>query len=370
MKKIYYSFIYIIILLGFLASCKSDEKKEKPASLTEPANKTVEAKENPLHLSFTEVGKDKKYLLGDKIKITGTIDSFAPADTLVLFINNKEAARLTNTNNVFEWDTQHAHTGKNKIELEIYTENKRYKKEKNITLYSDLVPEEYGYKVKNVYKHDVHAYTQGLFYHKGYFYEATGLKGQSTVRKVKPETGEVLQSFAIPKDIFGEGITLFKNKIIQLSWNSGRGFVYDFENFKQLDEFTYGGEGWGLCNDEKYLYMTNGSAEVKIIEPETYSVIDRFEVFDDKGSVKYLNELEYIDGYIFANIYQYEKIVKFDPKTGQVIANIDLSDILPMNDYKSDTDVLNGIAYDNANKRLFVTGKNWPKLFEIELVKK
>ena len=362
---------YILILLIsviYISGCKSDEETSEKQNQGQ-TDKIEHNEQNPLTLTV-EKPSNENYIFGDNIKITGKVKNGFNQDTVILSINNKDVAVLTKENTSYTWDTKTGHTGKSIFEIELNRDNQRFRKQQFITVFSDKKPEEYTYKIKNVYKHDVQAYTQGLFYKNGFLYETTGLKGQSTVRKVKLETGEVLQSFAIPKDVFGEGITLYNNKIIQISWESGRGFVYDFKTFKQLDKFNYGGEGWGICTDDKHLFMTNGSAEVKVLEPETYSVVKTFEVYDNEGPVKYLNELEYIDGFIYANIYQYEKIVKFDPHTGKVAAYIDLSHILPMNDYKPDTDVLNGIAYDKDNKRLFVTGKKWPKLFEIELVKK
>ena len=358
----------IISVFIFTYGCKSDKENKDETKNNQPEN-IQNKEENPLSLKIEKQDK-KNYIFGDKIKITADVKGGYNNDTIILSVDDKDIAFLTKDNKTFVWDTKNGHTGRNSIEVELNKNNSRFRKQQFVTIYSGIIPEEYTYKIKNVYKHDVHAYTQGLFYYDGFLYEATGLKGESTVRKVKPETGDVIQSFAIPKDIFGEGITLFNNKIIQISWQAGKGFVYDFNTFKQIDEFTYGGEGWGITNDDKYLYMTNGSSEVKVLEPQTYSVVKTFEVYNDKGPVKYLNELEYIDGYIYANIYQYDNIVKFNPETGQVVANIDLSHILPMNDYTHNTDVLNGIAYDKDNKRLFVTGKLWPKLFEIELVKK
>ncbi len=270
----------------------------------------------------------------------------------------------------YVWNSSKAKTGTNIIKVIFKTKKSEFKAVREIILLSDIKPEMYSYKIKKTFKHDRAAYTQGFFYDKGFLYEATGLKGESTVRKVKLETGEVIQSFAISREVFGEGITQFDDKIVQLSWQAGIGFVYDFNSFKLIDEFSYSGEGWGIAYGEDKLFMTNGTNEIKILEKQSFSVIDKLEVYDDKAEVRYLNELEYIDGAIYSNIYQSEKIAKIDPTTGKVIAYIDLKRILQANDYKSDTDVLNGIAYDNKNKRLFVTGKKWPKVFEIELIKK
>ena len=348
-----------------IVSCKSDEKTDNDHIKN---NNTVHELENPLILKVNDA--KSKYVSGDIINISLEGSKINDSDTISLFVNSKKIAELNAINNSFDWDSKASKVGKNLIEVELNKNNKRFRKQKSIILLSDIEPEIFTYKTKNVYKHDVHAYTQGLFYHEGFLYEATGMKGESTVRKVKPETGEVMQSFAIPKHIFGEGIVLYNGKIIQLSWEAGRGFVYDFETFKLIDEFSYFGEGWGICADTSKLYMTNGSSDIVILEPQSYSEIDRLQAYDNEGPVVYLNELEFINGYIYANIYQYDKIVKIDPSTGKVLAYINLKGILPMNDYSNKTDVLNGIAFDYTNNRMFVTGKKWPKLFEIELIKK
>ena len=360
--------LFIVLLISALmliVSCKSDEE---PDNIKNNNNTTVHEADNPLILSIKN--SKSKYVSGDRIQISIAGSKINDTDTVLLFVNKEKIAELDVVNTEFEWNSKMSKVGKNLIEIELNKNNKRFRKQTYIILLSDIVPEVYSYKIKNVYKHDVHAYTQGLFFQEGFLYEATGMKGESTVRKVKPETGEVIQSFAIPKDIFGEGIVLFKGKIIQLSWEAGRGFVYDFETFKLIDEFSYFGEGWGICADSSKLYMTNGSADIAILEPQSYSEINRLQAYDNKGAVVYLNELEFINGYIFANIYQYDKIAKIDPVSGKVIAYIDLKGILPMNDYSNKTDVLNGIAFDDATDRIFVTGKKWPKLFDIELIKK
>lgn len=359
--------ILIPILFVFLTlSCNHEEKKNKD-NILENVNNTH--KNNPLKIEFSEPKKDN-FIVGDKITITVKCDSISSADTLNLYSGEDKLSELSANNLVYELDTKNSRAGKNTIKVELFRHGKKFKKESTVILLSDIVPKEYGYKVKKVYKHDVNAYTQGLFYKDGFLYEATGLKGESTVRKVDYTNGDVVQSFSVSKEIFGEGITYFDDKIVQISWQAQKGFVYNFEDLKLITEFSYPGEGWGIIYDGENLIMSNGTSEMLIIDPQTFSVTGRFDVYDNKGPVKSLNELEYIDGKIYANIYQYSKIVIIDPKTGKVTANIDLDGLLPMNDYDLKTDVLNGIAYDNEQKRLFVTGKLWPKLFEIELVEK
>ncbi len=367
MKFRYLLILIIGIILG-ISGCKED-KDVKQKNIENTGKETPvgnEKKHFNIQLSKAE---NVEYRLGESLEIKLLPEKDHKADSVFIFANDKLLIELNNAES-YTWDGTYAKTGTNTVEVDFYEAGEKTTVEKSIKILSDIKPDEYGFKVKNVYKHDVNAYTQGLFYKDGFMYEATGMKGESTIRKVKFETGEVLQSFAIPTDVFGEGIVLYDNKIIQISWRAERGFVYDFETFKLIDEFSYTGEGWGLCTDGKKIFMTNGSPVIQILDPNTYSVTETLEVCDDNGTVKLLNELEYINGEIYANIYQYEKIARIDPKTGKVLAYIELDGILPMNDWTARTDVLNGIAYDEKGKRLFVTGKYWPKLFEIELIKK
>jgi len=223
-----------------------------------------------------------------------------------------------------------------------------------------------GYKIVHTYPHDPQAYTQGLIYHEGFLYESTGLFGKSSLRKVELTTGKVLQRIDLPEAYFGEGIVLWKDKLIQLTWQSKIGFVYDRATFKQLSTFTYSREGWGITHDGKHLIESDGSSTLYFWDPETFKEIRHLDV-DDKGvPVSNLNELEYIRGEIYANQYQTDRIARISPTTGHVIAWIDLRGLLTSAE-RSQTDVLNGIAYDEKQNRLFITGKQWPKLFEIEM---
>ena len=230
------------------------------------------------------------------------------------------------------------------------------------------LPPLYGYRIKNVYPHDRNAFTQGLVFDNGYLFEGTGLNGRSSLRKVALETGTVLRWRRLPQWFFGEGVTLFGNKIIQLTWRSGTGFVYDKESLELLREFHYSTEGWGLTHDGRRLILSDGSATLYFLDPETFQEIGRLEVFDDRGPVVRLNELEYIQGEIYANVWQTDRIARISPQTGQVKGWIELRGLLGAKAQAMAVDVLNGIAYDQENDRLFVTGKLWPELFEIELV--
>ena len=227
----------------------------------------------------------------------------------------------------------------------------------------------YGYRVVNEYPHDPEAFTQGLVYENGIFYEGTGLTlGRSSLRKVALETGEVLQIHNLASELFGEGISVVGDRIWQLTWTNGIAFLYDKETFEQLDRVRYPTEGWGLTYDGERLIMSDGTATLYFRDPDTFELLGQVAVHDEQGPVVRLNELEYVEGLVYANIWQTNRIAIIDPAGGQVVAWIDLSGLLQLEDPAQPVDVLNGIAYDAANERLFVTGKLWPRLFEIELV--
>lgn len=229
----------------------------------------------------------------------------------------------------------------------------------------------YGYTVLKTFPHDPGAFTQGLVYYKdNILYEGTGMWGESSLRKVDLLTGKVLQIHRLPEEIFGEGITLWKDTIVQLTWQHRKGFVYDRETFTLLREFSYPTEGWGITHDGTHLIMSDGSATLFVWDPETFQEIKRIEVRDERGPVVRLNELEYIHGLIYANVWQTDRIAIIQPESGRVVGWIDLSGLLSPQDRSAKVDVLNGIAYDAQGDRLFVTGKYWPKLFQIQLIKK
>lgn len=226
-----------------------------------------------------------------------------------------------------------------------------------------------GIRVKAEYPHDAKAFTQGLIVHDGVMYEGTGQKGESSLRKVDYKTGRVEQQMNLDGRYFGEGIATLDGKIYQLTWQNRAAFVYDLETMQYLKTLRYAGEGWGLTTDGKQLIMSDGSSTLKFINPETFATDKRILVKSGRTPVSDLNELEYIDGEIWANIWYSDRIVRIDPATGDVRSWIDLSSLYPARQRPSREHVLNGIAYDAESKQIFVTGKMWPKLFEIEVVK-
>lgn len=226
----------------------------------------------------------------------------------------------------------------------------------------------YGYRIVNRYSHDPEAFTQGLVFVDGFLFEGTGLRGRSSLRKVDLLTGRILQYRNLPAHFFGEGITVYHNKVIQLTWRSHQGFVYDKDTFQLLGTFPYPTEGWGITHDGEHLIMSDGTSTLYFLDPHTYKEMRRINVRNPGGPVSNLNELEYVQGLILANIWRTDMIVQISPDTGDIVGWIDLRGLLGPEDRFHRVDVLNGIAYDQRNDRLFVTGKLWPSLFEIELI--
>lgn len=229
-------------------------------------------------------------------------------------------------------------------------------------------PAAYTYQVIKTYPHEPNAFTQGLVFENGFLYESTGLYGSSTLRKVQLETGKVVQMHNLPAEFFGEGITIHKDRIIQLTYRSNAGFVYNKNSFELLRSFNYPTEGWGITYDGKNLIMSDGSSTLYLWDPETLQRTGSIKVHDNDIPVSGLNELEYVKGQIFANVWPTERIAIIAPQTGQVIGWIYMQGLLGRQELNKPVDVLNGIAYDTAGDRLFVTGKFWPKLFEIKIV--
>ena len=226
----------------------------------------------------------------------------------------------------------------------------------------------YTYKLVHTYPHDRNAYTQGLVFENDFLYEGTGLYGSSTLRRVELGTGNILQMRQLPSRFFGEGITIYGDNIIQLTWKSKLGFVYDKDTFELKKRFSYPTEGWGITHNEKYLIISDGTSTLRLLDPKTFQEVDRIDVRKGGVPIDKLNELEYVQGKIYANVYRKDYIVIIDPQTGNADGRIELKGLLYPDDKNRPVDVLNGIAYDAKNDRLFVTGKLWPKLFEIDLV--
>ena len=228
----------------------------------------------------------------------------------------------------------------------------------------------YGYEVVHVFPHDANAFTQGLVFHQGNLLESTGEVGRSSLRRVEIDTGNVLQKVDVPPPYFAEGITLLNAKIYQLTWQHQLGFVYDALTFEKTGQFNYTGEGWGLANDGQSLILSDGTNRIRFFDPENFQVTKTIAVLDGKTPVLEINELEYVQGEIYANIWHADRIARINPQTGAVVGWINLAGLLKPGEVQDEEAVLNGIAYDEASGRLFVTGKLWPKIFEIRLTRK
>lgn len=234
----------------------------------------------------------------------------------------------------------------------------------------DKKPLEYTFEIVRAFPHDRTAFTQGLEYRDGFLYEGTGLNGKSSIRKIRIETGEVVQRVDLSPEFFGEGITILDTRIVQLTWRSQTGFVYNLSDFRLLRRFSYSGEGWGLSSNGREVFMSDGTAEIRVLDPGTLVEKRRFKVRDGSMPIALLNELEFVNGEIFANVWQTDRIARISPRTGDVVGWVDLKGLLsPIYRIESGA-VLNGIAYDAARKRLFVTGKLWPSIFQIRIVPK
>ncbi len=272
---------------------------------------------------------------------------------------------------VFELQLSEQKLGVNSISVEVFSEGKSVEVKTSFTVYNSKKPQLYTYKIINAYPHDIKAYTQGLEFYKDTLYESTGLRGKSSLRKVNYKTGEIYKKVDLDQFYFGEGLTIFNEKIIQLTYQSNEGLIYNLD-MEKIGKFKYNAskEGWGLTHDHQWLYKSDGSTKIWKLDQETLEEVDYIQAVTHSAVLNRLNELEYINGKIYANTYLKDGIVIINPETGAVEGLIDLRGLKKKVTQHDQLDVLNGIAYNKNTKQLFVTGKNWDKLFEIELIKK
>jgi len=328
-----------------------------------------------LVLTFSLTSCDKKYNLkletpkkitANKFTAKVTEKNNYPIDSVLYSINGKKSS-TTNT-----FDLTNERLGKHVISAIVFYGNKNKKLVNTVLKLAEKEADIYEYEIVNEYSHDAKAFTQGLEYHNGFLYESTGQRGESSLRKVELKTGKVLQKIDLDKKYFAEGMTIFNNKIYQLTWESKEGFVYNIDDFKLEKTFNYGNsaEGWGLTHNDTHLIKTDGSERMWFINPETLKEERFIETYTNKRKQDKLNELEYINGKIYANVWQKNYILIVDPKNGAIEGVLDLNGLQSKAGQRGNDNVLNGIAYDAQNDRLFVTGKKWNKLFEIKINKK
>jgi glutaminyl-peptide cyclotransferase len=363
----YWSIIVIALLVTLIISC-SGRAGNSSAPVSSEVNGTVTTLQTIITIKSPDAGS--AFSTGDIIKIEFEPDNANDVpDSVVVYFNGNiiNTIKRSPWSYIYRTDIKEK-TGRASVKLIAYSGKKKPQViTRFVTLLSDITPKIYHYKVVNVFPHDRNAYTQGLVYDGAVLYEGTGVYDESDLRKVDLKTGKIIKQQKIEGQFFGEGIAILNEKLYQLTWTSKVGFAYDKNSFQLKNKFYYQTEGWGLSVYNGKLVMSDGTNIIYFMEPELFTVLSSIEVYDNKGAVNQLNELEVINGEIWANIYQTDTIARIDPNTGKVLAYIDLGGILPQADRQPTTDVLNGIAWDQAQNRIFVTGKLWPKLFEIKL---
>ena len=304
-----------------------------------------------------------KILIDDRISINIISPNNKIIDSIEYYLNDR---LVSNEVKLVDYKV-----GENNVAAKIFSNNEIISINKKFDIYSNIEPEIMTYKVITEYKHDKNAYTQGLEFYNNQLYESTGLNGKSTLRKSDYISGEILNIVKLDYEYFGEGLTIINDKIYQLTWKNNIGFIYDLD-FNKIGNFDYGKskEGWGLCNDGSFIYKSDGTNKIWILDPETLEEIRFIEVLTNRSKIKNINELEYIDGKIYANTYQFNRdvVIVINPLNGVVEKVIDFSGIRDRVTQKPDLDVMNGIAYFDG--KIFVTGKNWDKLFEVKVVSK
>ncbi|WP_452223068.1 glutaminyl-peptide cyclotransferase [Lacinutrix chionoecetis] len=336
--------LIIIFLAATLSNCNGDKAEKNFNISTNATNNTIALNEelklniqNPKNLEIESVS----YTLdGKEIAETATLNNFKLGSHDIIATVNYDGE----TETVMQ----------------------------NISIVNDVTPKVYTYEIINTYPHDITSYTQGLEFYNGVLHESTGQKGESKLRKVNYKTGEILKNIKLSDNYFGEGLTVLNKKLYQLTWLSGKGFVYNADTFERTSTFKFGKsqEGWGICNDGNMLYKSDGTEKIWLLNPETLVEDGHIQVYTNKGKIGKLNELEWINGKIYANIYQRNGVAIINPKNGATEAVIDFSPLKELVTKHKGLDVLNGIAYNPETQTIFVTGKRWDKLFEVKIIEK
>jgi len=339
-----FNHLIIIFLTALLFNCGSAEQKKNFNIKTNAANNAIALNET-LKLSISnpkniEIESVSYTINGKEIKETTILNDFKLGSQNISAIVNYDGETETVT--------------------------------KSISIVNNEKPKLYGYEIINTYPHDITSYTQGLEFFKGDLYESTGQKGESKLRKINHKTGDVIKNIDLKAQYFGEGLTILNNNIYQLTWQSGKGFVYNVDSFERTSTFKFGEskEGWGICNDGELLYKSDGTEKIWLLNPETLVEDGNIQVYTEKGKIGKLNELEWINGKIYANIYQKNGVVIINPKNGATEGVIDFSPLKKLVKQHDGLDVLNGIAYNPESQTIFVTGKRWDKLFEVKIIEK
>lgn len=346
----HYNFLFIILLGIALASCGGSKKGENT-------------------LFTFDDSKFKEYYQPQEALELGILNlNSKTIDSIIYYANDKKIGSKKGVDKL-SFELKDQKLGYQNLKAVVYFDGENSEATTRIELVSNVQPKSLKYTIVNTYPHDIRAYTQGLEFYRDTLYEGTGQYGTSYLRKTDYKTGKVFKQINLDSKYFGEGITILNNKVYQLTWQNNEGFVYDADTFKKERTFTYFKpvEGWGLTNDGKLLYQSDGTEKIWILDPTTLKEVDYINVYSYETKIKAVNELEWINGKIFGNVYQKNAIAVINPKTGAVEGVINLADLENKITKLPDTDVLNGIAYNSKTKTIFVTGKNWDKMFEIKV---
>jgi glutamine cyclotransferase len=349
--KLVNAFLFALTL-SLLISC-GDKKDKKKSSFSIEFN-----------------GNKQTYTLNDVLR--GSIKNAKEneIDSIIYHLNDKRIGKEIGLD--FSFGLTDEKLGSKFVQATIYHDALSEVVSKEIVLLATTKPKLYTYKIINTYPHDINAYTQGLEFHGDTLYESTGQYGKSSLRKTNYKTGEVLQQVDLERNYFGEGLTILNKKVYQLTWKEKVGFIYNLQTLEKTGNFVYGKsiEGWGLCNDSEVLYKSDGTEKIWTLNPDNLTEESYIEIYTNTSRIKSVNELEWVEGKIYANVYQQNAIAIINPKNGSVEGVIDLSSLQTKVKQHPSLDVLNGIAYKGEKNKLFVTGKNWNLLFEIEILEK
>lgn len=350
------NFFAVIIFSVLFYSCKSDK--------TPPVNTKPEA-----YSKLNSPSNNSSYLLNDSIKVNfSVVKQNVKPDSSQIYFDNTFIASIKDANPTYTFVPSNGKTGAHKVILKtFFNDGNSETLESNIRVLSDVYPKSEKFSVVKTYPHSKEDFTEGLEFYNGYMYESTGLEGKSLIKKYELSSGKVLNEVTLDKQYFGEGITILDNKIFQLTWKNKKGFVYNLDDFKFIQNFSYATEGWGMTNNGKELIMSDGTNKIYFLNPYSFAITSNLQVFDNAGQVPNINELEFYKGNIYANIWRTFLIIKIDAATGKVLARMDLEELMHKAGSLQDIDVLNGITVNPATGNLLVTGKLWNKIFEIKI---
>ncbi len=363
-------FIPGVIIMFFFLQCGQKDLQEKKMNKKHESGSVQSVSKNTIR--FISPGIQSRWRFHDTIPVDINISGKSTTDSVIFKINGNTYKTVTGDEFRHTVQADRMTAGYNTLTAKSYNQgNMTAGTAVQFLVIPKNPPVQYTYTIVNTYPHDKKAYTQGLIYENDYFYESTGLYGKSSLRVVDKTSGKPLQMHRLPDDIFGEGIALYNGKIIQLTYKAQKAFIYQKKDFREIQQIYYPNrEGWGITFNGKHFIMSDGSHQLFYYDTSGFTFIKKISVWDHKHEINRLNELEYINGSVFANVYGENYIIEIHPRTGKVLSKIDLNGLLKPSDQHPGINVLNGIAYNEKSNTLFITGKNWPKLFEIKLVKK